>query len=84
LFDWKTSNGIRDTYAIQTAMYVQGILETFNIRCSKAYVVRFGKDIVEMEEKEINIRNSTKAALATIRLFNAFKSANLWKEEKGK
>jgi len=84
LFDWKTSNGIRDTYAIQTAMYVQGILETFNIRCSKAYVVRFGKDIVEMEEKEINIRNSTKAALATIRLFNAFKSANLWKEENGK
>lgn len=83
LFDWKTSNGIRDTYAIQTALYLQAIHETFSIKCAKAYVVRFGKDVVEMEEKEINVRNSMKAAFATVKLFNAFKSSSLWKEAKG-
>ena len=84
LFDWKTSNGIRDTYAIQTALYQQAIKETFSIVCSKAFVVRFGKDIVEMEEREVNIKNSLKAALSTIRLFNSFKSSNLWKTKEPK
>lgn len=53
ILDIKTSNGIRDTYALQVAAYWEAFAETFDIRCEKAFIVRFGKEKPDFEVKEV-------------------------------
>ena len=50
LFDWKTSNGIREQYKCQLAAYAFALEETFNIHIKKATCVKFNKDSVGYEK----------------------------------
>lgn len=53
LIDYKTSNNTYDSYALQVAAYSQAFEETYNIKCSKAVIVRIGK---EKKDKKGNIK----------------------------
>lgn len=79
LVDFKTSNGIYDTYALQVAAYVQSFFETYGIRCKRAVIVRFGKEKekgvpIEFEAKWLeNIDNSFDAFLNALKLSKRLK-----------
>ena len=81
--DWKTSNAIRDTYPLQVGAYVIAAEESlmlggYPLEISKAYVVRFGKDIPgDVEPREVNIPEAKKAFLAALELRNRMED-KLW------
>lgn len=77
-FDWKTSNGIRDEYALQAAAYSMAAEETFNIIIPRAFVVRFGKDKPEVEAREIDMAESRNAFKVALALYKKMK-APLWR-----
>ena len=69
LLDWKTSNYIHETYSLQAAAYVMAFEETFDKDIDKAFVVRFGKEKAwDVEIKEVNLLNSTKAFMFALDL----------------
>lgn len=62
LLDWKTSNSIRETYPVQAAAYTMAFEETFGHKISKAYIVRFGKEVPgDIEPKEVRLASSAMA-----------------------
>lgn len=82
LFDWKTSNSIRNSYAYQCGIYLLCFQETFGKKIDYAYIVRFGKEQKEnIEIKEIDIKKALAAAKALLKLYNLNKE-NLFKEVK--
>ena len=81
LLDWKTSNDIRNTYALQVAAYAIALKETYDIEPKRAFVVKFAKDefdkdgnkIEQVSEKEVNLDEAKKSFLASLRLYYAMK-----------
>lgn len=56
ILDWKTSNSLQDTYALQVAAYCMAFQETYGHGADEAYVVRFGKETPgDIEIKKVDI-----------------------------
>jgi len=69
LLDWKTSNHINKGYAYQVAGYSIALQESCGIKATRAFVVRFGKEDIIVEEREINLKYAKKAFLALVKLY---------------
>ena len=68
LMDWKTSNAIRDDYALQVAGYRLALEETYGIRADRALVVRFDKwDPKVLDYKEVALGQATKTWKALVK-----------------
>lgn len=82
LFDWKTSNAIRDDYALQTAGYAVALEETYSLKARKAIVVRFDKnDPNVLDHKEVHLGKAVKTWKSLVRFHkNYYKGA--WKNGK--
>lgn len=78
LLDWKTSNALRDTYPLQAAAYAIAFEETYGIKVDRAIVVRFGKEIPEVEPREVMLENAKAAFISALRLHKRMKENN-WK-----
>lgn len=79
LFDWKTSNSIRDTYLLQVSAYAIALQETYDIEAKHAFIVRFSKDNSDVEEKQVNLKKAKKCFLDLLKFK---KSYDALKEEK--
>ncbi len=67
LMDWKTSNAIRDDYALQVAGYRLALLETYGLKANRAMVVRFDKvDPSVLDYKEVAIGQATRTWKALV------------------
>jgi hypothetical protein len=79
LLDWKTSNAIRDDYALQVAAYRLALFETYGIRADKAMVVRFDKvDPKVLDHKEVRLAQATKTWKA-LAAFEGEYNKEVWK-----
>lgn len=64
LIDYKTSNGIWPTHALQVAAYQHALNETYGVYCDEAHIVRFDKIKHKFERKQLrNIGMSMSAFL---------------------
>lgn len=79
LLDWKTSNAIRNDYALQVAAYRLALYETYGIRADKAMVVRFDKvDPKVLDCKEVRLAQATKTWKA-LAAFEGEYNKEVWK-----
>jgi hypothetical protein len=77
LFDWKTSNSMRETYPLQAAAYALAFEDTYpKHNISRAFVIRIGKEKPgDIEPKEVNLRAAKTAWLSAVALNTAMKEA---------
>ena len=79
LLDWKTSNAIRNDYALQVAGYRMALEETYGIRADRAMVVRFDKvDPKVLDYREVALGQATKTWNALVK-FEAEYGKEVWK-----
>jgi len=79
LFDWKTSNAIRDDYAKQVAGYDVALLETYGLKADKATVVRFDKvDPKVLDFRDVHLTQARKTWLSLVR-FHKHYNRRTWK-----
>ena len=81
LLDWKTSNYLKDENSLQAAAYAMAAEETFSgLKISRAFVVRFGKEIVgDIEPKEVNLNPAKNAFKCALELHDAM-TAPIWRQ----
>lgn len=78
ILDWKTSNQLQDTYAMQVAAYSMAFQETYGQGADEAYVVRFGKEVPgDIEVKKVNISQAWASFNAALELKYAM-SMGVW------
>jgi len=81
LLDWKTSNYLSDTNALQAAAYSVAFEETFGEKIETAYVVRFGKETPgDIEPKEVYLPAAKKAWYSALDLHEAM-TGPIWRIE---
>lgn len=83
LWDWKTSNAIKEDYHFQVAGYAIAFEETYSKKISSAKIARFskgfnlqdkkGKTIKDFEIQDVNLEISKKGFLALLELKNILK-----------
>lgn len=79
LLDWKTSNAIRDDYALQVAGYRQALLETWGMKAERAIVVRFDKvDPNVLDYREVALAQATRTWKALV-AFGTEYEKEVWK-----
>lgn len=79
LLDWKTSNAIRDDYALQVAGYREALKETYGLLADRAIVVRFDKfDPKVLDFKEVAIAQATRTWKALVK-FGSEYERRAWK-----
>lgn len=72
IFDWKTSNAIRNSYLLQIAGYSIALQETYGIKPKFAYIVRFSKDTEQVNEIAVNIKKAEKTFKSFVKFINDF------------
>lgn len=73
LLDWKTSNAIRDDYALQVAGYRLALKETYGLNVDRALVVRFDKvDPEVLDYREVALGQATKTWKALVAFESEF------------
>lgn len=82
VLDFKTSNAIRDTYALQVAAYANATNETYGVRVAGATILRLGKELkknkkTKLFEVDFEIKKVKDVALS----FEAFLDAKRLKEK---
>ena len=82
ILDWKTSNKLRDTNALQVAAYAQAFSETYGVPLpDKGCVVRFGKtDPGDFEAKWVDMTQASHAWCFALSLYKSMKE-ELWVTE---
>lgn len=82
LMDWKTSNAIRDDYALQVAGYRMALLETYGLKADRAMVVRFDKvDPSVLDYKEVAVGQATRTWKALVKFEKEYVKCS-WKGRK--
>lgn len=70
--DWKTSNAMRNEYALQVAAYAKAYEERTGEKVSKAVVVRFGRRSDTFEAKQVlDLERSFDAFCSALHLFHS-------------
>jgi hypothetical protein len=70
--DWKTSNAIRNEYALQVAAYAKAFEERTGEKISKAVVVRFGRRSETYEARAVNdLEKSFDVFCSALHLFHS-------------
>lgn len=81
VLDWKTSNAIKDTYAMQLAAYAHALEEMEGEKVQQGWVVRFDKTAEHglYEARKIRVRNTHHSTHSDIKdmdkAFDLFRSA---------
>lgn len=74
VIDFKTGNSIYDSHAYQVASYCYAYSEVYNLDyIPKGVVIRFGKDKVEYERREINVQPSFDCFLTCLNMYRLSK-----------
>lgn len=70
--DWKTSNAMRNEYALQVAAYAKAYEERTGQKVARALIVRFGKRSETFEAKQvIDLERSFDAFCSALHLFHS-------------
>jgi len=76
ILDWKTSNQVRNLYAMQVSAYAKALEEMYGEEVKEAYVVQLNKETPEYSVHQVkDLNRSFEAFLAALTLFKGMKES---------